>query len=93
MPSSSMQNERVLSSGQKGKLPFTQPISNQHVTLPEDRVKGFKQLLQSWTYLDNSIVGFMWINTTLIYEEYDTPVKVPHGVVQCRYLGVLNFGV
>jgi len=29
----------------------------------------------------------------LISEEYDTPVKVPHGVVQCRSLDVLDFGV
>jgi hypothetical protein len=29
----------------------------------------------------------------LISEEYDTPVKVSHGVVQCRYLDVLDFGV
>ncbi len=29
----------------------------------------------------------------MIAEEYDTPVKVPHGVVQCRYLEVLDFDV
>ena len=29
----------------------------------------------------------------MISEEYDTPVKVPHGVVQCRFLDVLDFGV
>jgi len=29
----------------------------------------------------------------LISEEYDIPVKVPHGVVQCRFLDVLDFGV
>ncbi len=50
-------------------------------------------MVQSWTYVDNSIVGFIWSNTTLISEEYDTPAKVPHGVVQCRFLDVLDFGV
>ncbi len=29
----------------------------------------------------------------MISEEYDTPAKGPHGVVQCRYLDVLDFGV
>jgi len=29
----------------------------------------------------------------LISEEYDIPVKGPHGVVQCRFLDVLDFGV
>ena len=38
-------------------------------------------------------MGFIWTNTTLISEEYDIPVKVPHGVVQCRFLDVLDFGV
>ncbi len=38
-------------------------------------------------------MGFIWSNTTLISEEYHAPVKVPHGVVQCRFLDVLDFGV
>jgi hypothetical protein len=60
---------------------------------PSSAAKGCKQLLQSWTYLDNSIVCFIWANTTLISEGFDTPVKVPYGVVQYIFLDVLDFGV
>ena len=49
-------------------------------------------MVQSWIYLSNSIVGLIWTNATLISEEYDTPVKGPHGVVQCRFLDVLDSG-
>ena len=44
-------------------------------------------------YLDNSIMGFFMTNATLISEEYDTTVKFPHRVVQCRFLDVLDLGV
>jgi hypothetical protein len=38
-------------------------------------------------------VCFIWANTTLISEGFDTPVKVPYGVVQYIFLDVLDFGV
>ena len=41
-------------------------------------------------YLDNSIADFLWINTILNFQEYDIAGELPHGVVLCRFLDILD---